>query len=439
MTMIPLQKQMSIAIILIVGLSSGFAFAQNNRALSLSEAVDLCLQNNKQLKVNTLKVKSANATITEAKDRRLPDASVAASYLRLTKPDISGPLGASASNTTINQASYVMANASLPLFAGFKVKNGIESAKFLEKATQLDAESEKDALVQNAVAAYSNLYKAKVAVELVKLNLKSAEQRSSEFTHLEAKGIIAKNDLLKVQLQQSNIQLALMDAESNWRMANLNMDLMLGLTEDTQLILDSAAFVDINNTKTYSEWQQAALSGRHDIEALTYREKSAISGIKIAKGDYFPALKLSGGYFAANIPGLMTISNAWNGGVGVSYSISSIWKTGSKVSSARIQLAQVKANQEILADHVKLDIAQAYETYILSKQKIEVYAKAVDQTAENNKITKSKYRNNLVTTTDLLDADLQQLQAQINYANAKADVVVAYHKLLQASGSGFDK
>ena len=70
----------------------------------------------------------------------------------------------------------------------------------------------------------------------------------------------------------------------------------------------------------------------------------------------------------------------------------------------------------------------------LSPKKIEVYRKAIVQAEENYKIVKNKYDNALANTTDLLDADVAQLQAKLNYAFSKSDASVAYYKLLQTAG-----
>ena len=56
------------------------------------------------------------------------------------------------------------------------------------------------------------------------------------------------------------------------------------------------------------------------------------------------------------------------------------------------------------------------------------------QAEENNRITQNKYNNALVNTTDLLDANLLLLQSKINLAVAKADVLLAYSKLLETAG-----
>jgi outer membrane protein TolC len=87
-----------------------------------------------------------------------------------------------------------------------------------------------------------------------------------------------------------------------------------------------------------------------------------------------------------------------------------------------------------MADGIKMEIHSAYQNYLESLKKIEVYQKAVIQSNENYRITKNKYDNALATTTDLLDADVAQLQAGINFEYAKADAVVAYNKLYEAAG-----
>ena len=81
---------------------------------------------------------------------------------------------------------------------------------------------------------------------------------------------------------------------------------------------------------------------------------------------------------------------------------------------------------------------QPYTLHILEtgqNKKIEVYAKATEQATENYRIVKNKYDNALATATDLLEADVAQLQARLNYVFAKADAMVAYNKLLETSGT----
>ncbi len=165
------------------------------------------------------------------------------------------------------------------------------------------------------------------------------------------------------------------------------------------------------------------------------REKAATTNIKSIKGEYYPGIALTGGYIAADIPSLLTVTNAFNIGIGLQYNLGAFWKTGAKVAAANARLHEIMANEGIMSDQVRLEINQAYENYLLSTKKIDVYAKAIEQANENYRITKNKYENSLVTTTDLLEADVAQLQAQLNYTFSKADALVAYKKLQQTSGT----
>ena len=419
------------------------ASAQTSRKLTLDEAVQLGLQNSKQLKLNQAQIDEATASLKEANENRLPDLKLSGSYLRVNNPNIISHQTKSGTDTSsgggsslsVNSVMYGMATLSLPLYTGGKIKYGIESAKYLAEAAKLDAESNRDAVIQNTISAYSNLYKAAKSVELVQQNLDQSRQRDNDFSNMEKNGLLARNDLLKAELQTSNIELTLLDAQRNRKMANVNMNLMLGIAEDTQLEVDSTGLDVLPDAKSVVEWEQAANQNRKDIASLATREKAAASMIKIAKADYLPTIALSGGYVAINIPDFYEITNALNIGVGVSYNLATFWKTGSKVDKAKAQERQVQVNREQLDDQVRLQINQAYEDYLLARKKIEVYNVAVEQANENYKITKNKHDNSLVTTTDLLDANVAQLQAVLNFAFAKADAVVAYKKLLETSGT----
>lgn len=445
-------KQVSLFITaLILALSVN---AQEQKSITLDEAIDLSLKSSKELKLSYNKIYQSDLDLKEAKERRLPDFKISGSYIRLTQPDIdlklklggSGSSGQSGSggseggsantqsSVTVNQAAYGIANLSLPIFSGLRIKHGIESAEYLRRAAQLDAEKDRDEVIANTIAAYSNLYKSKVTLDLVRENLREAQQRVTDFSNQEKNGLLARNDLLKAQLQQSNVESALLDAENSWKLTNITMSLLLGLPENTELMPDSNAFAQPKSTAAYSEWEAIALQQRRDLQALGYRKKAADAGVAAAKGEYYPSLAVTGGYVAAYIPNFITLTNAINAGVGVSYSPSSLWKAGTKVSEAKARVNEVQLNQDLMNDAVRLQVAQAYQSYLSNTKKIDVYAKAVEQAEENYRITNNKYTNSLATTTDLLDADLSRLQAKLNYAFAQADAAVSYRKLQQSAG-----
>jgi outer membrane protein len=414
--------------------------AQEKRPLSFKEAIDLSIKNSKQLKITSAKIEEVNAALKEAENKKLPDVSVSGSYLRLGTANINvkkqnnnGSTGSS-NSPTISQAAYGILNASVPLCAGGRIRFGIESSRLLAEAVRLDADSEKDEVIENTIEAYLNLYKAKTAVDLVNENLAQAQQRVKELSDLEKNGLLPRNDFLKAELQASNTELSLLDVQNNWQLANVNMNLLLGLSEETILIPDSSLLQQTFSIKTLDEYVQSAIANRKDIAALHVRKQAAQSGVKAVRGEYYPSIQLTGGYIAANIPNVLTITNATNIGLGVAYNIGSLWKTKAKVQGAEARAKQLSASEELLNDNIRLQVNRAYFNWLSIQKKIEVYAKAIEQANENYRIVKNKYNNSLATTTDVLEADVAQLQARLNYTSAKADAIVAYNQLVLVSG-----
>lgn len=431
------------SLLIIFSLFSLQMTAQEKKTLTLNEAIDLGLQNSKQIKINQAKIEEATAAAKEAVEKRLPDAKASASYLRLNAANVelktksnNGGSGTTpvADQPKVSQALYGLVNVSLPIYTGGKIRYGIESSKFLEKAALLDAESDKNEVIQNTIEAFANLFKAKTAVRLVQENLNEAQLRTKELAGMEKNGLLARNDLLKAQLRESNMEYNLSDAENSWQLANVNMNLMLGLPTTMELVLDTAGLGKKEDNRVLDDFLNAALVNRKDIAALDLRKKAAESGVKSAKGDLYPSLALTGGYIGLDIPDFLSIPAAVNVGVGVSYNIGSLWKNKAKVQQAEARVKQLTFTEAMMDDNMRLEVNRSYLSLMTNRKQIEVSAKAVEQAEENYRIVKNKFDNSLATTTDLLDADIAQLQARLSYTLSRADAFVAYHKLLQTAG-----
>jgi outer membrane protein TolC len=101
------------------------------------------------------------------------------------------------------------------------------------------------------------------------------------------------------------------------------------------------------------------------------------------------------------------------------------------VNIAKANELEIIANQEMLADNIRLAINRAYQNFLSAQKRIEVQGKSVINATENYRITKNKHDNNLVTTTELLDANVALLESKISLEEAKADIVVAYNSILE--------
>jgi outer membrane protein TolC len=404
------------------------SYSQERKKMSLKDAIELVITNSNEAILANTKVETSKLELETMKNNQYPSAKISGQYMRLTGANVSSNLGGSGMD--ISQLMLAQASVNMPVFSGFKLKNSIAASESLYKAQTFSASHTKEALAQEVVELFATLYKSQEMVKLFQENLKSAQQRTKDFSSMVDNGLMARNDLLKAQLQESNIQLSLDSAIKNSNVVNYELVTLLHLSENT--IID----IDIDTVKSDMAKSQLTSSNgqRNDLEALTLQEKASEAGIKIAKAGYYPSLSLSGGYIAFDLKNTLTVTNAMNFGVGLSYDIASIFKNGKEVKLAKSRADQTKNAIAILNDKIKEEAHLAQENYNLSLKQNKVYALAVEQSDENYRIVKDKYDNSLSTTNDLLEADVQQLQSKINLALSQADIALKYYQLQFASG-----
>lgn len=412
--------------------------AQEKKTLTLDEAVQLGIQNSKSLKIDAAKIEEATADLLEAKNRQLPELKVSGSYMYLPiKPNINLriPGVSSAGGPEVHQVLYGSANLSVPIYSGGRIKYGIESAKYLVAASKFNTENDKIAIAYNVAQAYNNLFKANQSIKVLEENLLASEKRDESFLKMENNGLIARNDRLKANLQTSNIELQLLEAKNNYSIANINMDLLIGLPENVEIEVDENYIEEGDDVHMVDYYINEARENRKDLQALAQQRKAAEMGTKAAKAENLPSIAFTGGYIAADIPQFLTIYNAVNVGVGISYNLSNLWKENSSLKQSKAREQQLAATDELLNDTIKLDVNREYQNAGFSKQRIAVFEKSAIQANENFRITKNKFDNGLATMTELLDADAAQISANVGVINAKADAALAYRKLLQTTGT----
>lgn len=410
--------------------------AQEKRKLTLKEAIEIALQNSTSANLAKTKVETAHLELDNTKNNQYPSAKISGQYMRLSSANVDSNIGSGNSSSEpsaplkVDQLLLGQANVSMPIFSGFKIKNNIKASESLYKAETFSKKHSDEQIGLEVVELFANLYKAQQMTDLVADNLKTAEQRVKDFTAMEENGLIARNDLLKAQLQVSNVELSLENAKKNTAIANHKLTTLLRLPENTEIAIDIEAIKQeiLANQNNTSE------GGRNDIKAMELKKAAAETEIKVAKANYYPSLSLSGGYIAFDLNNVLTVTNAMNVGVGLSYDLSSIFKNGKQVKLAKSKAKETSLSLEYMNDQVKEEVFQAEENYKLSLKQSGVYDKAVEQASENYRIVKDKYDNSLSDTNDLLEADFEQLQAKINQALSKADVAQKYYELQFASG-----
>ncbi|MDM1550120.1 TolC family protein [Empedobacter falsenii] len=409
-----------------------FAHAQETN-VSLQEVIQQSLQNNKSVKVAEAAKNTSEYKVQSAKNNRLPDISLSGQYMHLfttTNVDIKLPMQSSGGGMGVepNQLLLGQASASVPVFAGFKIKNAIKSSELMVDLSNLQIEATKENVVWQAINLYFGLYKTQRSIDVLNENLVRANQRVKDFQNFLDNGIIARNDLLRAKLQASNVQVAIDEAETQYKNINYRLNLLTGQDETKIVHVDN-----VETLKTINQNSQDYVN-RTDVKSYDVKNQIADSQIKIAKAAYYPQLAVSAGYVAMDIDKVASVTNATNVGVGLKYDLSSLYKNKAEVEIAKAQKLENEMQKETTIDKAKVEMNEAFQKYDLAKKKNNVYKEAVEQANENYRIVKDKNDNGLADTDDLLEADIQQLQAKINQVVGDADEQLAIYEYYYTTG-----
>lgn len=444
--------------IVIFILNSDTINCQLTNALTIEQAISIGLENSKSLHASFMKVRYADAKVREANSLLLPTLKASGSYTRLSdvppfratiptgafgNVQTLGPLppeerSFSISPTVLNNYNFRF-TLQQPLFTGFRLQNNSKLAEYTARSTEQDYQKDKAELIYNINFAFWNLFKAIEFEKVINENVVQVEAHLKDVQNFFKQGLVTKNEVLKVEVQLSNIQVLQIDARNNVRLAMINLNSLIGLPLETKIELNSV--LDIQ-TKVYDDINilvQKAIGSRSEINAMEMRVKAGETGVSITQAGWYPQIFLTGNYNYARpnqriLPTLDKFKDTWDVSISASFDI---WNWGSTIhqtDQAKTLLIQAQDGLEQLKDGVTLEVTQSFLNFNQSKERISVAEKGVAQADENYRITSEKFKSGLVLNSDLLDAEASLLQAKFNYIQSLIDLKLADARLQKAIG-----
>ena len=418
-----------------------FASAANaqDRPITLNEAIKLGQQNSKVLKLSQAKIDQAISEYNQAKDQAKPTGKASYGYDRAEIPANRLSFGKSSIYLPGSADAYIgTASLNEVIFGGNKLKYAQQSTELLTQVARLDADKDKDDITYDIINSYYALYKVLQSKKVVEQNLGTVDQQIKQSQRFFEQGLVTKNDVLRFQLQRANIELNGIDLETNRKIVNYNLDVLLGLPENTQLVINEVADSS-RQISPLTDYIDMAMTNRVEVKQLDLRTKVAETNINSVKANTLPTLAASGSAYyidavANPFPHSGTYITPITLGLSVSWNFSSLWNNKNKVAEAKIQREEVVINKGITVDNVKKEVNQDYQNYTMAVDKIKLLQVSIAQAGENNNILESKYKSNIASATDRADAQTLLYQAQINLELAKADAGLAYYTLLKSTG-----
>ena len=399
--------------------------AQEALPLSLEEALNTALKNNREIAMASLDEQRADATFKQTNAVFLPQIRV--SYTAM------------GSNNPLNAFGFKLQQQSIAPsdFNPELLNNPSSTQNFLTKAEWHQPLLNMDMLYmrravdeQRAVyafkskrtreyltfevrKAYAQLHLAHQAKNVLEEALQMVNAMYKATNNRFEKGFLQKSDVLNVQVQVSTTERQLAEAVSNVRNASDYLSLLMGVNAGAVYTVNGVAELQ------YAENVDALLpQNRADFQAL----KSAISAqdqmIQSGKMSYLPKLNGFAEYMINDNEALGFGSDSYLVGAQLSWTLFNGMATRSTIHQQRIDRDKLTHQLVQQKEQGQIELNKTLRQEQDARLSLQQYDTAVEQAAEALRILQNRYQQGLVTTNDVLQSQTSLSQQKLNRAQA---------------------
>lgn len=413
--------------------------AQTTRRLSVDELFSLVEQGSKSLTEQRTAVEQADEAILAARDQRLPDISASASVsymgnVLMTDRDFSHAKGFSSPHF----GNSLGVEAQQIIYAGGAVDASIRLAELSKQQAELGVTTTRTNERFVALGLYLDLYRVLNGQKVYQSNITLTDKLIANIKAKHTQGMALKNDVTRYELQMETLELGLRQLKDRQAIINHHLCNVLGLS-NVSLLPDTTVSEALYARETEQYWQERARTESPILQQTRLGQNIAEQQLALAKSELLPkvfafAADNFTGPFTYDIPPIDNNFNIWYVGVGIRYSLSSLFKNKASVRKAQVALRQSNEQVAVAEEGINNRIQEAYTLYEQAYADLRTRQKSVELATQNYQVTEKRYLNQMALITDMIDASNVKLDAELQETEAKINIAFAYYKMKYLAG-----
>jgi len=283
------------------------------------------------------------------------------------------------------------------------------------------------------------LLKAQMLLEVQTEAVKRSEEQLNMAKAKYDLGSASVSDYLKAKVQLSNDSLALITVQNNIKLAEADLNNILGRNVDVPIQIDAKLEYKKFDLTAYSITEET-IENHPQIKITKSAVDQAHSGLTMARSVNLPNISFGVNYnwsdtkFPRSWADYQKPYDPWYMGIEVSLNLSNGLSTLSRIWSAQANLQAAKEKLKKDKREVKLEINKALLAVTEAEQKIRVTEDALKAAEEDQNLTKEKYNLGAASMLELLDANYSYKTAKSNQVQALYDYNLAIAQFEKAVG-----
>ncbi len=447
------------------------------RSITLSQARDLALQNNKEITKSKLTIEQTrndqrayktnfyprlNALAVDAYSTINTDLTIKGGHLPIY--NLNPATGTYVPNVTVNtDGSYTLnqyadfpsqkmkikvgniflggVNLTQPLYMGGKIKAAYKMASRGAEMANENLRLTESQIILKTDEAYMQALRARQLADVARAYKALLDELLNNVESAVRHGLKTHNDELKVQVKLNEAELSIKRADNASRLTAMNLCHILGLPLGTPLQLDASQLLtDGSQDGLPSDPAISDLSVSRRPEAAILQAKSDIAAeqVRLTRSDYMPQLAAFAGVsymHGVKLEGERLFNDASASvGIALKVPIVTFGERIYKVRSAKAKQQIALLDQQDLTEQMQLEQSQAFNNYSEAQTELELTRHSLQQAEENMSLARKQYDVGMEPLSDLLEAQALWQQASADYIEAQCQLQVAYTKLLKAQG-----
>lgn len=380
-------------------------------------------ENNTALKISEEDVKQARADYRQTQAVFLPTITASHTAMATTNPLLA--FGSKLNQEILTQSDFNPALLNAPSqIENFATRLEIQqpllhvdgiyrrkAAKSKMEATALQKQRQAAYLNFEAEKAYLQLQLAYKGIEVLEKTLEAARANKQQAENRYAQGYLQKADVLAVDVRVTEIENQLLNAKSNVENASNYLSFLMN---DTGYVLYEPA--EAMEVSTFAEPLETAVPDtRSDIKAMQLASSAYESAYKASKMAFLPRLNAFGSYELHDDQLFQGQANGYTFGAQLSWNIFEGSKRFGEAQKSKSEYEKSKLEASQYLSQSQLELNKAMRMLHNAENGLRLTQLALQQSEESLRIRLNRFKEGLEQTSDLLWAEANYAQKQLEY------------------------
>lgn len=341
---------------------------------------------------------------------------------------------------TNNRQMYaVSAMVTQPVYMGGAITAANRIADISETMAANKEEVSRQSILHDIDNTYWTVVSLRHKQKLADSYLNLVKKLNDDVAKMIREGVATRADGLKVNVKVNEAEMQVTQVEDGLSLAKMLLCQLCGMPTESQITLsdENSESITLGDAIAINDTTQA-IDRRPEVSLLQNAVDLSKQTTKLVRAAYLPQVMLAGGYLTTN-PNVYDgfsrkFSGVWNIGVMVRIPVWNWMEGAYKVRAAKAATTIATLEMDDTKEKIGLQINQCNFKLSEAYKKLSMAKKNVEKADENLRCANVGFKEGVLQTTDVMEAQTAWMQAQSQKIDAEVDVKISQVNLKKALG-----